>query len=98
MLSMITQSVVAAILFIALIPGQIVRIPQSGSKMTVAMVHGVVFFFVYLALLMITENISEGFADKVEDDKQKVMDMMKDAMAKTDKDKEATEMMPSKNN
>jgi hypothetical protein len=60
---MLVKAILAALLFIVLIPGQFVRIPQKGSKMTVALVHGLVFFVLYLAIQMIVDNISEGFVD-----------------------------------
>ena len=60
---MLVKAILAALLFIVLIPGQFVRIPQKGSKTTVALVHGLVFFVLYLAIQMMVDNISEGFVD-----------------------------------
>ena len=36
-----------ALLFAALTPGTLVRLPPGGSKLTVALTHGVVFALVY---------------------------------------------------
>jgi hypothetical protein len=36
-----------ALLFVALTPGVLLRLPPGGSKLTVAVVHGVVFALVY---------------------------------------------------
>ena len=36
-----------ALLFVALTPGVLLRLPPGGSKLTVAAVHGVVFALVY---------------------------------------------------
>ena len=35
------------VLFVALTPGVLLRLPPGGSKLTVAAVHGVVFALVY---------------------------------------------------
>ena len=35
------------VLFVALTPGVLLRLPPGGSKLTVALVHGVVFALVY---------------------------------------------------
>jgi len=35
------------VLFVALTPGVLLRLPPGGSKLTVAVVHGVVFALVY---------------------------------------------------
>ena len=60
---MLVKAILAALLFIVLIPGQFVRIPQKGSKITVAFVHGLVFFVMYLAIQMLVNNVLEGFAE-----------------------------------
>jgi hypothetical protein len=36
-----------AVLFVLLTPGILVRLPPTGSKLTVAVVHGIVFAIVY---------------------------------------------------
>jgi len=43
----IVTSVFGAILFFLLSPGILLRLPSNGSKMTVAMVHALVFGLVY---------------------------------------------------
>ena len=43
----IVTSVFAALLFIALTPGVLLRLPPKGDKWTVLIVHALVFFLVY---------------------------------------------------
>ena len=46
----IVTSVFAALLFIALTPGVLLRLPPKGSKQTVLLVHTFVFFIIYYLL------------------------------------------------
>jgi len=39
----ILMSIYVAILFVILTPGILLRLPENGSKVTVAIVHGLVF-------------------------------------------------------
>ena len=48
-------------LFIALVPGVLVRIPQGGSLLTQALVHGLVFAVVNWALYVYVIRGVEGF-------------------------------------
>lgn len=48
-------------LFIALVPGVLVRIPQGASPLTQALVHGVVFALVNWFLYMYVIRGTEGF-------------------------------------
>ena len=41
------MTVFVALLFVALTPGVLVSLPPGGSKLTVALFHGVVFALVY---------------------------------------------------
>jgi hypothetical protein len=41
------MSVYIFVLFFILTPGILLRLPPKGSKMTVALVHGAVFAFIY---------------------------------------------------
>jgi hypothetical protein len=43
----IVTSVFAALLFIALTPGVLLRLPPKGGKWTVLIVHALVFFVIY---------------------------------------------------
>ena len=47
-----------ALLFVALTPGVLLRIPSGGSKLLVAVVHGVVLALVWQC----TQKALEGFA------------------------------------
>jgi hypothetical protein len=47
-----------ALLFVALTPGVLLRIPPGGSKLVVAAVHGVVLALVWQC----THKVLEGFA------------------------------------
>jgi type III secretory pathway component EscU len=62
------ESVVLVALFVALTPGVLLRIPAAGSKLTVAVVHGLVFAFVlqltymyFLDDILDMMDVSEGF-------------------------------------
>lgn len=48
-------------LFIALVPGVLLRIPSQGSHLTQALVHGVVFAVVNWVLYMYVIRGIEGF-------------------------------------
>lgn len=56
----------AALLFVVLTPGVLLRLPPKGSLLTVAVVHGVVFALVFCLtssyVRQLTANIS-GFED-----------------------------------
>jgi hypothetical protein len=51
------------VLFIALTPGVLLRLPAKGPLLTVAIVHGIVFALVYYFTHRIVYQISEGFAN-----------------------------------
>ena len=52
----------AALLFVVLTPGVLMRLPANGSKMTVALTHGVVFAVVwYFTSKMVWRASYEGF-------------------------------------
>ena len=60
------RALLASVLFIILVPGLFLRIPQRGPLLTAALVHAVVFFLIYTGLTMMMK-VSEGFgpaADK----------------------------------
>jgi hypothetical protein len=51
-----------ALLFLVLTPGVLLRLPPNGSKMTVAVTHGVVFAVVwYFTHKMVLRASYEGF-------------------------------------
>jgi uncharacterized membrane protein len=56
----ILNAVLVTIAFFLLSPGQFLRIPQKGSKLTVMLVHSIVFFIVFIILNMFTKNMQEG--------------------------------------
>jgi hypothetical protein len=66
-MSMVMSLVIVA-LFVALSPGVLVRLPPGGSKLTTAVVHGVIFVAVLYAIHMFMYSpmavvvVSEGFA------------------------------------
>jgi hypothetical protein len=43
----LTMTLFTTLLFVLLTPGLLLRIPPGGSKLTVAIVHGLVFALVY---------------------------------------------------
>jgi hypothetical protein len=43
----VVTSLFAALLFIALTPGVLLRLPPKGGKWTVLLVHALVFFLIY---------------------------------------------------
>jgi len=55
------RALLASVLFIILVPGLFLRIPQRGSLLTASLVHAVVFFLIYTGLTMMMK-VSEGFA------------------------------------
>jgi hypothetical protein len=58
----IIPSFFIVLLFIALTPGILLRIPSNGNKHTVALVHGIVFSFILcLAYRYVKQHHSEGF-------------------------------------
>ena len=58
-------SLYAALLFVLLTPGILTRLPPTGSKLTVAIVHGlifaVVYYFTHKFVWRATMNIHTGF-------------------------------------
>ena len=56
-------------LFVALTPGVLLTLPKGGSKLTVAVVHGLVFatvlYFTYRTVKRLTY---EGFAEEIEEE------------------------------
>jgi len=65
-MSLVMNAVVVA-LFVALTPGVLLRLPPGGSKLTVAVVHGLVFaialHFIYMNFFrpVVIMGVSEGF-------------------------------------
>ena len=54
----------AALLFVVLTPGVLLRLPSNGSKMTVALTHGAIFGVVwYFTNKMVSRASYEGFQD-----------------------------------
>lgn len=49
------------ILFVALVPGVLLRLPPGGSKLTVAAVHGLVFALVWHLTHKMVSRSAEGF-------------------------------------
>ena len=43
----ITMTLFTTLLFVLLTPGMLTRLPPGGSKLTVALVHGLIFALVY---------------------------------------------------
>lgn len=65
------------LLFVALTPGVLLRLPPGGSKLTVAAVHGVVFALVYhfthhavSAMLGGREGVDKTLKEKMKHDKK----------------------------
>jgi len=60
------MSLFVALLFVVLTPGVLLRLPPGGSKLTVAITHGVVFALVFhLTHKMVMNYLyGEGFAAK----------------------------------
>ena len=58
------MSLYVAALFFVLTPGVLVSLPPGGKKMTVALVHAVVFATVYqLTHKMVARVLNEGFQE-----------------------------------
>jgi hypothetical protein len=53
------------ILFIALTPGVIISLPPEGSKLTTAVVHGIIFSIIWMFIYRIINNIYEGFENVI---------------------------------
>ena len=51
------------ILFIALTPGVIISLPSEGSKLTIAVVHGIIFSIVWIFMQRLLNKIYEGFVE-----------------------------------
>jgi len=66
------MSLVVVALFVALSPGVLLRLPPGGSKLTTAVVHGVIFVAVLYAIHMFLYSptaivvVSEGFKKEKE--------------------------------
>jgi hypothetical protein len=60
------MSVYVGLLFIVLTPGVLLTLPKGGSKLTVALVHGLVFATVYYFTHMYVQDTLyvEGFVTK----------------------------------
>jgi len=58
--------ILTVVLFVLLTPGILLRLPPNGSKLTVAIVHGIVFTVVtYVIHLYVLPHISlEGFKEE----------------------------------
>lgn len=60
-------AIYAAVLFILLSPGVLVKLPPKGGKMTVVLVHALVFFVVFSLtkewVYMFFSNMFEGFKE-----------------------------------
>ena len=63
-----------ALLFAALTPGVLLRLPPGGSKLTVALTHGVVFALVYHFTHKIATGILYGGREGVDKTLQKKKD------------------------
>lgn len=58
----IVTSVFAALLFVALTPGVLLRIPPKGGKWTVLLVHALVYFLIYFLFHgMVNRTFNRGF-------------------------------------
>jgi hypothetical protein len=57
--------ILTVILFVLLTPGILLRLPTNGSKLTVAVVHGIVFAIVtYVVHMYVLPHVSlEGFKE-----------------------------------
>mgnify|MGYP003339137051 CR=1 FL=1 len=65
----IVTSIFAALLFIALTPGVLLRLPPKGGKWTVLIVHALVFFVIYylthgLVYRYFNPSMRQGFENK----------------------------------
>ena len=58
----ITMTLFTTLLFVLLTPGMLLRIPPGGSKLTVALVHGLIFALLYhFTHKMVWRALYEGF-------------------------------------
>ena len=67
------ENLVLGALFFVLVPGILVSLPRGGSKVTVALVHAVVFVLAYMVLQYLAGYggygymVYEGYEDEDED-------------------------------
>ena len=65
------MSLFVAALFVALTPGVLLTLPKGGSKLTVAVVHGLVFAVVFqLTHKMVWRVLYEGFQAEEEEEEK----------------------------
>ena len=65
------MSLFVAALFVALTPGVLLSLPPGGSKLSKAVVHGLVFALVFhLTHKMVWRQLYEGFEEDEEDKKR----------------------------
>ena len=57
---MSTCFIIAFVLFVLLTPGILLTLPPNGSKLTVAIVHGIVLVFVFRLIMMYYKKSYEG--------------------------------------
>jgi hypothetical protein len=57
------SSIIAAVLFVAFVPGVLTRIPPGGTKATVLVVHAVLFSLVTSAVMYVYWNCLERFGN-----------------------------------
>ena len=74
-------SLYLAALFVAFVPGVLVTLPKGGSKMTVLVVHALLFTLVWHFTHTMVWELSEGFQNR----KVKVSDKVKATMEKVKK-------------
>ena len=60
------MSLYLVVLFVALTPGVLLTLPKGGAKMTVAVVHGLVFALVWKFTHKMVWRATEGFQDSPE--------------------------------
>jgi hypothetical protein len=58
------MSLYVAVLFVVLTPGVLLTLPKGGSKLTVAVVHGLVFALVFHFTHKFVWKALEGFQSK----------------------------------
>ncbi len=67
--------VVFVALFVALTPSVLLRLPANGSKITVAVTHGIIFALVwtiiYRPVMSMTRGLGLNFMEGMEDKKDK---------------------------
>ena len=64
-LNALHELVSVIILFIALTPGVIISLPPEGSKLTIAVVHGIIFSILWMFIYRIINNIYEGYKNMI---------------------------------